>query len=321
MLIDEVKVKFIAGKGGDGLVSFRREKFVPKGGPDGGNGGKGGDVYVKGVNNIRVLRKFRESPIIEGTPGEPGGKNKRSGKNSADTVISVPLGTKITNLTAGGVFEILSLDEIKRLAKGGKGGRGNWEFRSSTNQTPREFEKGVKGEVFEYLFELQMIADVGLIGLPNAGKSTLLNTLTHAHAQVANYPFTTLEPNLGTFGPYIIADIPGLIEGASTGKGLGSRFLRHVERTRLLVHCISCESTNPQKDYKIIKQELESHNPEILKRPELIIFTKYDVLSEKELKAFKTKAKKVTPNPLFVSVIDDESIKVLNQKLLNVLSR
>ncbi|OGK64803.1 hypothetical protein A2262_01250, partial [Candidatus Roizmanbacteria bacterium RIFOXYA2_FULL_41_8] len=292
-------------------VSFHREKFVPKGGPDGGNGGNGGSVYVIGQNNIYLLKKFREQPLVKAESGQPGAKNKKHGANAPDLIIKVPLGTRITNLWDNSQVEILDESSRFLLAKGGKGGFGNWEFRSPTNQTPRQFEPGRPGQNTKYLFELQLIADIGLIGLPNAGKSTLLNALTQAQAKTADYPFTTLEPNLGAFDDYIIADIPGLIEGAHFGKGLGIRFLRHVERTKLLVHCLSCESENLIKDYQIIRQELIAYNPKFVDRPELLILTKADVLDKKTQTKLINQFIKQNLKPLFVSVLLEESLEEL----------
>lgn len=315
MLVDQVKVRVEAGTGGNGHVSFRREKYVPKGGPDGGNGGRGGSVYVKGLNNIYLLKKFREQPLVKAQAGQSGMKNKKQGANAPNLIIKVPFGTRITNLTTRQQFEILSDTQPILLAKGGFGGRGNWEFRSATNQAPRQFEKGRAGQLFSYLFELQLIADVGLIGLPNAGKSTLLNALTQAKAKVADYPFTTLEPNLGVLDKLIIADIPGLIEGASAGKGLGIKFLRHVERTKVLLHCLSAQSNDPIKDYRVVRHELEAYNPQLTHRPELLVLTKVDLLSPKQLNAINKQFNKQRLSALPVSVLDDASLKRLVEKI------
>ena len=318
MLVDSVKITVKGGKGGNGAMSFRREKFVPKGGPDGGNGGRGGDVYVVGENNPYLLKKFREQPLIEAEDGTMGGSNKKTGQNGGDLIIKVPFGTRITNTKDHTFVEILNSESRFMLGRGGRGGRGNWEFRSPTHQTPRYAEKGEKGSTAEYLLELLLIADVGLIGLPNAGKSTLLNALTHSLAKVADYPFTTLEPNLGKLEDMVIADIPGLIEGAHKGKGLGFQFLRHIARTRLLVHCLSCEQEDPEKVYSVIRDELEKYSQDLVKRPELVIFTKYDILDERQLVQFKKKIKKRWGEALFVSVLDDQSIAKLKQKLISL---
>ena len=318
MLVDKVGITVTAGKGGAGCVSFRREKYIPKGGPDGGNGGDGGSVYVRGENNIYLLKKFREAPHVRADKGQMGTSRKKSGGNAEDLLIKVPFGTKITNVKNGSYLEILDDSDTYLLAQGGRGGRGNWEFRSATNQTPREFGPGGQGQSVNYLLELQLIANIGLIGLPNAGKSTLLNALTQANVKTAAYPFTTLEPNLGTMDRLIVADVPGLIEGAAKGKGLGFRFLRHIERTQLLVHCLSCESTQPLKDYQVIMNELGSYNPKLLDLPQILVLTKIDVIDEPKKKELQKIFKKIKLKPLFVSVLLDESLEELKQTLLSL---
>lgn len=324
MLIDTAHITVKAGNGGDGRVSFRREKFIPKGGPDGGNGGKGGNVYIQGRNDIRLLKKYRAKTRITADDGDNGQENKKTGKNGRDTTLLVPLGTRVTIHPYNIVLDIIEEEKPYRIASGGKGGKGNWEFRSATNQTPREAEKGRLGETVQLTFELRLIADVGLMGLPNVGKSSLLNALTQAHARVADYHFTTLEPNLGTFQKYIIADIPGLIEGASNGKGLGFQFLKHISRTRLLVHCIACDSTDPQHDYDTVQRELQTYDVYLLERPQIILCTKSDLLmemSEAEKKLFIEKVRSLSPNVLFVSILDDESVSTLTQALIKKLTQ
>jgi GTPase len=315
MLVDEVTIFVQAGSGGAGCVSFRREKYIPKGGPDGGNGGNGGSVYVAGVNNPYALKRFREQPQVVARSGESGSSNKKHGANAPDLIIKVPYGTRVRNLKDNAEFEVLDDAHTYLLAKGGRGGRGNWEFRSSTNQTPRYAEPGKPGQQVNCLLQLQLIADIGLVGLPNAGKSTLLNALTAAKAKTAPYPFTTLEPNLGTLKQLVIADIPGLIEGASTGKGLGTQFLRHVERTKLLVHCLSCESDNLLKDYQTVRQEMLYSIPDLDKRPELVLLTKTDLCDSRAVSKKMKTLEQAGLKPLPVSVLNDNSLAELKQKL------
>jgi len=324
MLIDTAHITVKAGDGGNGRVSFRREKFVPKGGPDGGNGGKGGSVFIQGRNDIRLLKRYRAKTRITADKGDDGQENKKTGKNGRDTTILVPLGTRVTIHPYNIVLDIIEEEKPYRIASGGKGGKGNWEFRSATNQTPLEAEKGRLGETVRLSFELRLIADVGLIGLPNVGKSSLLNVLTQAHARVADYHFTTLEPNLGTFQKHIIADIPGLIEGASSGKGLGFQFLKHIARTRLLVHCIGCDSTDPQRDYNTVRNELETYDHELMTRPQLILCTKSDLLLDMtsgQKKIFMRKIHSLSTDVLYVSILDDDSVRALAQTLTTKLTQ
>jgi len=239
MLIDEVNIVIKSGNGGNGLAHLYSDGSRPKGGPDGGKGGDGGDVYLKAVSDISRLNQFRFPKKFMAEDGEKGDQNNRSGSRGKDLILEVPIGTVI-NYDNGTSHELTEVGELFLAARGGRGGWGNHHFRSATNQTPREFQYGQKTEFKNLFLQLKLIADVGLIGLPNAGKTSLLNELSAANARVANYPFTTLEPNLGVMkGGHIIADIPGLVEGAVTGKGLGIKFLKHIERTRLLVHCLS----------------------------------------------------------------------------------
>lgn len=316
MLIDEVRISVRGGNGGAGLVSFRREKFIPRGGPDGGNGGNGGDVYVQGVDNIRYLKKYHEKNSVEGVDGQPGANSKRTGASGKDTVFFVPVGSRVVNRTRNSVIDILDTTTTHLVARGGRGGKGNWEFRSATNQAPRTAEPGRPGQQADIEVRLMLIADIGLIGLPNAGKSSLLNALTTAQARVAAYPFTTLEPNLGRIGyKKTIADIPGLIEGASKGKGLGTSFLKHIERTRLLVHCISAESDDIQRDYETVRKEMGDFNPALLSVPELIVITKSDLADPAEIEKQKKKLSKTTSPIYAVSVADDTSIETLRNDL------
>jgi len=259
MLIDEVTIKVNAGDGGRGAVAFNKNKMSL--GPTGGSGGKGGSVYFEGVSDLSSLNKFRYKKEISAENGAVGGEQFRDGPDGEDLLVKIPVGTVISKIETGESEEILKTGEKLLIAKGGIGGKGNFRFRSPTNTTPKQYQEGRLGEQFTLKLELKLIADVGFIGLPNVGKSSLLNELTRAQSVVANYPFTTLEPNLGAYYELILADIPGLIEGASGGKGLGTKFLRHIERTKILFHLISAESENPAKDYKTIKEELRLQSP------------------------------------------------------------
>lgn len=256
MLIDDVIIEVSSGKGGNGLATFDKTKMTL--GPTGGDGGNGGNVYLEGISNIGALSQFRGKKKFWAEDGQEGGPQKKEGRNGKDLTLKVPVGTVIHILTTGEKKEITKIDEKLLICKGGKGGRGNHSFKSSSNTTPKEFEEGKKGRELELRLELKLIADVGFVGLPNIGKSSLLNELTNAKSRVANYAFTTLEPSLGAFYELILADIPGLIEGASFGKGLGIKFLRHIERTRIFFHFISAQSENPIKDYKTIRKEKEN---------------------------------------------------------------
>jgi GTP-binding protein len=308
MLIDEVSITIKAGNGGNGLVHFYRDRWRPKGGPDGGDGGDGGSVYFKAVSDISKLSQFRFQKRFEAENGDHGGKNQRTGHGGKDLVVEVPVGTLVT-YDNGTQIEFTKVGQTELMAKGGKGGRGNYFFRSATNQTPQEAETGRQTLAKSLHLQLKLIADVGLIGLPNAGKTSLLNELSNADAKVGSYAFTTLEPNLGvTKGGLIIADIPGLIEGASQGKGLGFKFLKHIERTRLIIHCLSSESQNPQKDIEIIRQELSSFSSNLTNKKELLVITKVDLVSPDKL----TKIKKETQAVSSTSVLNTDSIKKLS---------
>lgn len=315
MLVDEVQVKIRAGDGGDGKVNFHREKFVPKGGPDGGDGGNGGDFYVMGVSDLSALRRFRYQKEFSAEDGRPGGANRKTGVSGKDEEIRIPVGTVICDEGEGENWEVRTVGERILLAKGGKGGRGNWHFKSSAHQTPMEFEEGKPGQERTLYLELRLIADVGLIGLPSVGKSNLLNELTKAKVKVAPYHFTTLEPNLGVMDGLIIADLPGLIEGAHEGKGLGIKFLKHIKRTKILIHCVGADSPDPLKDYSTIRAELEEYDKELLDRPEIILITKSDLVSEERLKEVKGKLKDVKGEILAVSIYDWDSLQKLKERL------
>ncbi|MDF1498139.1 MAG: Obg family GTPase CgtA [Patescibacteria group bacterium] len=314
MIVDEIQIKVAGGKGGDGIVAFNKNKYER--GPTGGDGGNGGSVFLEGTSNLTALNKFRFKKEFFAEDGVDGKNKLLEGAKGKDLILIVPIGTVAHNLDTNKDIEITKPGEKIMIARGGKRGRGNWHFRSSTNTTPKEFEKGTKGQHYNFILELQMIADVGFIGLPSAGKSSLLNALTKAKAKTAAYHFTTLEPNLGDYYGLIIADIPGLIEGASLGKGLGIKFLRHIKRTKTLIHCLSTESTDLTRDYKIIKNELKSYEVGLSKKEEYIFLTKTDLISENEVKKKIKELKKINPNVLPVSICDDKSIEKV-KKLLN----
>ena len=265
--IDEIKFNVEAGRGGDGVVRWRQEKFVPKGGPSGGDGGNGGDVYAVATRELYHLEHYREKRNLRAGDGEPGGSKSLTGANGDDLTLKFPVGTVLTDLERDISYDLMDEKPILIL-KGGRGGIGNERFKSSINQTPMESTKGYEGEGADFHAELRLIADVGLVGYPNAGKSSLLNSLTNAGAKIGDYPFTTLDPNLGSMYGIIIADIPGLIEGAAEGKGLGHKFLRHIRRTKLLLHLVSFENPNMMKAYDSIRTELGDFDPTLLEKDE-----------------------------------------------------
>jgi len=312
VLIDKVEVLFKAGKGGAGKSSFRRNQK----GPDGGNGGNGGNIYVIASSDITLLNQFSRLSEIEGVDGVPGGKDRKSGKNGEDLTIYLPVGTSIIDKKSGRlIHELTKVKEIYLLAKGGKGGRGNWEFRSPTDTAPKFAEPGGKGNQRKVILSLKLIADFGLIGLPNGGKSSLLNELTNAKAQTANYEFTTLSPNLGVFEKKVIADIPGLIEGASSGRGLGIGFLKHIEKVAVLLHCISVESDNPIESYNTVRTELTKFSPEMATKKEIILVTKFDLVEKNQGEEFVNKLKSKFKEVYPVSIHDFESLENLKEIL------
>ncbi len=288
MFIDQAKILVIAGNGGHGVVSFRREKYVPKGGPDGGDGGKGGDVIIQTDLNLHTLLDFRYRTKFKAESGKHGQGANKTGRSGQDLIIRVPLGTIIKDYDTEEILaDLVEENQQVVVTKGGKGGRGNARFATSTNQTPRNAELGEEGESRQIVLELKLIADVGLVGLPNAGKSTLLSRLTAARPKIADYPFTTLAPSLGIVKykehySFVMADIPGLIEGAHKGKGLGLDFLRHIQRTKVLVFLIEVISENIFHDYEILTNELNAYNSELMSRPSLIALTKADLTSSNQ---------------------------------------
>lgn len=286
MFVDRVVVRVEAGSGGSGIVSFLRAKFYPMAGPDGGDGGHGGDVYVRGDRNLGTLLDFTYRDLWKAERGNHGEGNDKTGKSGDDIYLPVPTGTIVRNRATGEIVcDVLTHGEEIKVAKGGRGGRGNAFFMTSTHQAPREWQPGEEGETFELEFELKLIADVGLVGQPNAGKSTLLSVISAARPKIGNYPFTTLSPNLGVVPmsdhrSFVVADIPGIIEGAHEGKGLGLQFLRHIERTRMLAFLIPIESDDWQTEFDQLRHEIASYSAELAKKPFCIVFTKLDLLGE-----------------------------------------
>ena len=285
MFIDEITLTARAGNGGDGVVRWRHEKYKPLAGPAGGDGGNGGDVYLRAVSDISVLSDYTGNPRIAAGDGEPGGKFDCDGKNGADHFIAVPVGATVTDLDRGRTYELTYAGEEVRVLRGGRGGYGNTHFKSATNRAPEEATPGTPGEHAELHVELSLVVDVGLIGLPNAGKSTLINALTNAHSRIGAYPFTTLSPKLGVLEGRTLADIPGLIAGAADGKGLGHTFLRHVTRTELLLHCVPLDTDNLKSTYYTIREELEKYGHGLPEREEWIVFTKKDLATKAQLTA------------------------------------
>ncbi|HET9722040.1 MAG TPA: GTPase ObgE [Candidatus Saccharimonadales bacterium] len=326
MFVDRVKVSIRAGKGGDGLVSFRREKFISKGGPDGGDGGKGGDVILVASRNQNTLADFRYKKLLQAKNGQSGGKRRRHGKNGENLTVNIPIGTSVIDINDGVLADLTQDGQSVIIAAGGKGGFGNAHFTSSTRQAPRVAEKGEAGESLEATFELKMIADVGIVGLPNAGKSTLLSVISNAKPEIADYPFTTLHPNLGVVdidskNSLLFADIPGLIEGASQGKGLGDEFLRHVERTSVLLHLIDVYSEDIQSSYRTVTQELSDYKIDLSRRPQIVTLTKTEGLDAKQLSAKLAKLKKIVPKNTPVVSISSASRQGVDELLWIVLKQ
>lgn len=320
MFLDYAKIYIKSGDGGNGCVSFRREKYVPRGGPNGGDGGKGGDIIFKASSQLSTLIDFRYKAHYRAGRGQHGQGGDKTGKNAGDVIIKVPCGSVIKDFETGGELAELLLDgEKKIILKGGKGGKGNTHFKTSTNQAPRTAEKGKPGEEKTIIIELKLIADVGLVGFPNAGKSTLISKISSAKPKIADYPFTTLVPNLGIvkyrdYDSFVVADIPGIIEGASSGKGLGIQFLRHIERTSLLLFFIdatkfSGQEKNFLKEYKTLLKELENYEADLLDKPRILCFTKTDAITDK----LKTKLTKVKTDidKILISSITGENLNKL----------
>ena len=320
MLIDHVTLKIKAGKGGDGVVRWRREKGIPFGGPAGGDGGRGGDVYFRVIRDIQALAVYKHKKEWEGEHGEMGQKRSMHGADAKDLYMVVPLGAVIYNREYDTRYEFMEEGDFIVL-RGGKGGLGNENFKSSINRTPEEFTKGELGEYATFDIELKLIADVGLIGLPNAGKSSLLNALTRAGAKIGDYPFTTLEPNLGAYFSYVLADIPGLIEGASEGKGLGHKFLRHITRTRALVHLVAADNDDVGAVYTTIRAELGAFDTTLLERDEIVVLSKIDTMSKDAIAKKAQELKKVSKkNIILLSLYEDDTVKAFGDQLVNLLA-
>jgi len=319
--VDEATIHAESGKGGDGVVRWLRTKETARGGPSGGDGGKGGDIVLIGVRDISALSHYKYEKKFHAQDGGAGKGELKHGANGADTILKVPVGTVARIDNSKEEYEITKEDEQIVLFRGGKGGLGNARFKSSTHQNPFERTEGKKGKGGDIQLTLKLIADAGLIGLPNAGKSSLLNALTRAKSKVGDYPFTTLEPNLGDFCGRILADIPGLIEGASVGRGLGIKFLKHVERTGILLHLVSADQDDPFAAYREVRKEVESFGHDLLDKREIIVLSKMDLVSSKEC---ETKMQLLTRETgrevLSVSVKDQKSLKKFSDQLAKILS-
>ncbi|OGZ16541.1 MAG: hypothetical protein A2494_04340 [Candidatus Lloydbacteria bacterium RIFOXYC12_FULL_46_25] len=317
--VDELTIHIKSGKGGDGVERFRHEKGKEFAGPSGGDGGRGGNVYLVGSRDLGLLYKYRHEKKFGAEDGEPGKKDSLHGRNGEDLMLKLPVGSIVKNLTTGATVQILKEDEPMLLLKGGHGGLGNERFKSSTNQAPTKTTPGKPAQEADFYIELQLLVDVGFAGFPNAGKSSLLNALTNASAKIGAYQFTTLEPNLGAFHGYILADIPGLIEGASEGKGLGHKFLRHIKRTKMIAHLISLENEDVMEAYKTIRKELETFDKELGEKDEIIVLTKTDMVDEKTLEEAKKKLATLKKPVFTITILDDKVMKEFGDALVKLL--
>ena len=326
--VDYVKINISSGNGGKGSAHFRREKYITKGGPDGGDGGRGGNVIFVSDKSLWTLYHFKFQKHFKCGHGGDGSKNRSSGADGKDVKIKVPIGTVIKDAESDEIiYETIEDGEEKIILEGGKGGLGNWNFRSSTNQAPRYAQPGLKGKEMQLTLELKLLADVGLVGFPNVGKSTLLKTLTSAKPKIGNYEFTTLKPNLGiveyrNFKSFVIADIPGIIEGASEGKGLGHYFLRHIERNSVLLFLLSADSKDVVKEYEVLLNELKKYNPELIDKQRLIAISKSDLINEKDIEKIKNKISSGIKNiPFeFISSVSNKGLTELKDKMWKVLN-
>lgn len=322
---DEVRVYFQAGNGGNGCCSFRRIKYIPRGGPDGGNGGKGGDIILVAKNNLNTLLYFHYNVHHRAENGKSGAGQNMTGRKGDDKIIAVPIGTQIYDENENIMFADLDKEEASyTIVHGGQGGIGNMAFKTSINQTPRKATPGEEGQKGWFKLKLKMLSDVGLVGLPNAGKSSLISSITNANVEIADYPFTTLKPTLGVVkygrGRFVICDIPGLIKGASTGAGLGDKFLKHIERCKILLHMIDITSETFTDDYKIIKKELRQYNKDILHKNIIVVFNKIDLLDEETLKAkIKAFIKETKINPICISTLTHIGLKNLIKLIFNII--
>ena len=319
--IDEIQFHARAGNGGGGVVRWRHEKNKEYSGAAGGNGGPGGDVYVRAVNDISILTKYKTTKSFEARNGFAGSNWSRQGKSGEDCYIDLPVGSVIRNTQTGFTAELMEAGQVEKILHGGRGGLGNEHFKASTNIRPEQSTDGREGESGDFVVELNLIADAGFIGLPNAGKSSLLNALTNSNAKVGSYAFTTLDPNLGVLHGYVLADIPGIIEGASEGKGLGFKFLKHVKRTSLLIHLVSVENEDVLATYRSIRDELEKYGEGLSEKPEIIVLTKIDLIDKKKQKELQATMKSAGLKTLTVSVLDDAGMKKLSEEIVKKITK